>query len=101
MHRNHNYISTGLSRLSLSLTGNIPLNSSYGVFVGELVRYARACTFYEDFRNRMLILISKLMKQAFCLRKLKASYFKFVDNHILLVQKYGPRILSFPFKVSN
>ena len=84
-----------------NLTGNIPLNSSYGVFVGELVRYARACTFYEDFRNRMLLLIAKLMKQAFCLRKLKASYFKFLDNHILLVQKYGPRILSFPSKVNN
>ena len=69
--------------------------------MGELVRYARACTFYEDFRSRMLRLIAKLMTQAFCWRKLKASYFKFLDNHILLVQKYGPRILSFPCKVND
>lgn len=79
-----------------TLTGNIPTNSSYGVFVGELVRYARACTYYEDFLKRMLLLIRKLMKQAFTFRKLKSSYFKFADSHILLVQKYGPRILSFP-----
>ena len=79
-----------------TLTGNIPTNSSYGVFVGELVRYARACTYYEDFLKRMLLLIRKLMKQAFTFRKLKSSYFKFADSHILLVQNYGPGILSFP-----
>ena len=27
-----------------TLSGNIPRRSSYGVFIGELVRYARACT---------------------------------------------------------
>ncbi len=31
------------------LSGNIPLTSSYGVFIGELVRYARACTYFKDF----------------------------------------------------
>ena len=54
-----------------TLTGNIPTNSSHGFFVGELVRYARACTYYEDFLKRMLLLIRKLMKQAFTFRKLK------------------------------
>ena len=77
-----------------TLTGNIP--TKYGVFVGELVCYARACTYYEDFLKRMLLLIRKLMKKAFTFRKLNSSYFKFADSHILLVQKYGPRILSFP-----
>ena len=79
-----------------TLTGNIPLKSAYGVFVGELVRYARACTYYDDFSARTKSLINKLMKQAFTFRKLKASYFKFVTSHFLLVQKYGSRILSFP-----
>ena len=27
-----------------TLTGNIPNRSSYGVFIGELVRYSRGCT---------------------------------------------------------
>ena len=48
-----------------TLSGNIPRKSSYGVFIGELVRYARACTYLEDFRARTLPLVSKLKKQFF------------------------------------
>ena len=44
------------------LSGNIPINSSYGVAIGEWVRYARGCTFYNDFKSRSLILIKKLKK---------------------------------------
>ena len=79
-----------------NLTGNIPLTSSYGVFVGELVRYSRSCTYYEDFLDRAVKLIKKLTKQAFRIKKVKATHFKFIDSHIILVQKYGPHILFFP-----
>ena len=43
-----------------NLTRNIPIKSSYGLFIGEAVRYARACTYLEDFKSRMLILVDKL-----------------------------------------
>ena len=36
---------------SPNLSGNIPLKSSYGVFICEAVRYARACTYFEDLRQ--------------------------------------------------
>ena len=77
-----------------ALTGNIPNRSSYGVFIGELVRYSRACTYYKDFEDRATLLITKLLRQAFTVRGLKASFFKFIDSHILLAQKYGLRVLS-------
>ena len=38
-----------------NLSGNIPL-SYYGVFAGEAVRYARACSHLEDFKSRALTL---------------------------------------------
>ena len=76
-----------------TLTGNIPKKSSYGVFVGEAVRYARACSYFKDFKLRTLSLVSKLMKQGFTPRLLKRSWLKFCDDHLLLVQKYGPRVL--------
>ena len=57
-----------------TLTGNIPHKSSYGVFIGEVVRYARACSYFEDFKNRTLSLVSKLKKQGFILRLLKRSW---------------------------
>ncbi len=77
-----------------TLTGNIPLKSSYGVFVCELVRYARACTYIEDFKLRTMALVNKLIKQGFIAKCLKRTFINFCDSHILLVQKYGPRILS-------
>ena len=35
-----------------ALTGNISQKGSYGVFTGESVRYARACSYFEDFNAR-------------------------------------------------
>merc|ERR1712083_1261145 len=42
------------------LTGNIPINSSYGVAIGEWVRYARGCTYYNDIKKKSIIVFSKL-----------------------------------------
>ena len=48
-----------------NLSGNVPVLPSYGVFIGELVRYARACSYFTDFRERVLKLINKLKTQLF------------------------------------
>ena len=70
-----------------TLTGNIAEDGSYGVFTGELVRYARACTFYADFKSRTLLLVKKLKTQFFVNKKLKKTFLKFCEKHILLIQK--------------
>jgi hypothetical protein len=77
-----------------TLTGNIPLKSSYGVFICEAVRYARACTYLEDFKKRILILVKKLKTQFFLDKLLKRTWLKFCDSHILLIQKFGPTVLD-------
>ena len=77
-----------------NLSGNIPLKSSYGVFICEAVRYARACTYFEDFKTRMLLLVAKLNKQCFTATLLKNTYLKFCDSHILLIQKYVSVVLD-------
>ena len=84
-----------------SLTGNIPNRSSYGVFFGELVRYSRGCTYYKDFEDRAAGLITKLLRQAFTVRGLKAAFLKFTDYHILLAQKYVFRVLSLVNKIHS
>ena len=84
-----------------TLTGNIPNRSSYGVFIGELVRYSRGCTYCKDFEDRAAGLITKLLRQAFTVRGLKAAFFKFIDSHILLAQKYGLRVLSLLNKIHS
>ena len=77
-----------------TLSGNIPLKSSYGVFVGELVRYARACTYYVDFKERALALVKKLKAQFFTHRLLRSTFKNFCESHIILIQKYGSGVLN-------
>ena len=48
-----------------TLTGNIPIKSSYGVFTCEMVRYARACTHFADSEKRTRALVKKLGSQYF------------------------------------
>ena len=76
------------------LSGNIPLGSSYGVFIGEAVRYARACTYFEHFEERTLSVVTKLLKQFYTKKRLKRSWHRFCDSHLFLIQKYGSKILD-------
>ena len=49
------------------MSGNIPKKNAYGVFTGELVRYARGCNHLYDFSERLNILVKKktLLSQNF------------------------------------
>ena len=47
------------------LSGNIPQMASYGVFIAQTLRYAKACTQYHDFVTRTQQLIVHLTKQSF------------------------------------
>ena len=52
------------------LSGNIPENGSYGVFIAQALRYARACTHYQDFIQRPNRLIHQLVQQNFSQTKI-------------------------------
>jgi hypothetical protein len=53
------------------LFSNIPFSPAYGVYVSQLIRYARACFAYEDFSKRGRLLINKLMLQGYDESRLK------------------------------
>ena len=80
------------------LNSNIPKKIGNGVFIGELVRYARACTYLKDFSTRTFTLVNKLKKQFFSAKILNKSFSSFCDNHILLIQKFGINILNLHHK---
>ena len=71
------------------LTGNIPTKQSYGVFVSQLVRYARCCQDLKDFRSRTLILVKRLVRQHFTINLLKRTFGKFAESYYELLAKYG------------
>ena len=50
------------------LSSNIPSSPAYGVFISQLIRYARACSSYECFILRRLS--SKLLKQGYLAERL-------------------------------
>ena len=71
------------------LSGNIPSKQSYGVFVSQLIRYARCCEDLADFTTRTKILIKKLVEQNFKLHQLKRVFERFVETHYDLLFKYN------------
>jgi hypothetical protein len=44
---------------------SIPLSPAYGAFISQLIRYARACSTYDQFLSRGRLLTDKLMLQGF------------------------------------
>ena len=70
------------------ICSNIPQSPAYGVFISQLIRYARASTLYPDFLTRSRLLTSKLLNQGYTRNKLIATFKKFYGHHNL-VNKYN------------
>ena len=80
-----------------NLFGNIPTSHSYGVFVSQLVRFARGCKYFQDFKLRSISLVTKLLKQNFKKSKLIKTFRKFSVQHHHLLRKYGKSLNSQSF----
>ena len=70
------------------LSSNIPSSPAYGVFISQLIRYARACSSYECFILSARRLSSKLLKQGYLVERLKSSFRKFYGRYGDLVEQY-------------
>ena len=68
---------------------NIPANPAHGVYISQLVRYARICTSKVDFINRLRGLSLRLRQPGFETNLLQKSFNKFFSRHGLIVEKYG------------
>jgi hypothetical protein len=67
---------------------NRQLSSAYGVYISQLIQYARACFAYEDFSKRGKLLTKKLMLQDYNESRLKSSFCKFYGRYNDLVCDY-------------
>ena len=52
------------------LGGDVPCSPSYGVYISQLIRFARVCSNVDDFNNRNLFLTAKLLKQGYRFHKI-------------------------------
>ena len=63
------------------LDGDAPRRPSYGVYISQLIRYARVCSHVDDFNTRNKCLTAKLLKQGYHYHKLKKAFSKFYRRH--------------------
>ena len=70
------------------LCSNIPSSPAYGVYVSQLIRYARACSAYDQLLNRGKLLTDKLLLQGFQQSRLKAAFRKFYGRYNNSVYQY-------------
>ena len=69
--------------LKLSIT-NVPRSTSYGVYISQLIRFARASSYVADFNNRNKLLIQELLKQDYHYHKLRKTFSKlYIDDSMI------------------
>ena len=49
----------------LFLDGDVPRSPYYGVYISQLIRFARVCSNVDDFNDRNLLLIAIFLKQGY------------------------------------
>ena len=59
------------------LDGDVPRSTAYGVFISQLIYFARASSYVTDFNTRKKLLTQKLLKQGYRYHKLRKTFHKF------------------------
>ena len=55
------------------LSGNIPERPAYGIYISQVIRYAKICNQTKDFIDRIRLLFNKLRKKHFSKERLLAA----------------------------
>ena len=69
------------------LDGDVPCRPSYGVYISQLIRFARVCSHVEDLNSRNKCLTAKLLKHGYRYHKLRKICSKFYRQHYELISK--------------
>ena len=71
------------------MDGDVPRSTSYGVYLSQLIRFARVCNHVADFNARNKSLTAKLLQQGYRYHKLRKTFSKFYRRHYELVSKFN------------
>ena len=72
------------------LDGNVPCRPSYGMYISQLIRFARVCSHVEDFNARNKC----LLKKGYWYHKLRKAFPKFYRRHYELISKFNVGLKS-------
>ena len=76
------------------LDGDVPRRPSYGVYISQLIRFARVCSHVDEFNTRNKFLTAKLLKQGYRYHKLREVFSKFYRRHYELISKFNVGLKS-------
>ena len=76
------------------LDGDVPRRPSYGIYISQLIRFARVCSHVDDFNTRNKCLTAQLLKQDYRYHKLRKAFPKFYRRHYELISKFNVGLKS-------
>ena len=71
------------------LDGDVPRSTSYGVYISQLIRFARVASHVDYFNSRNKVLTGKLLRQGYRYHKIRKAFSKFYRRHFDIVSKYN------------
>ena len=61
------------------LDGDVPRSTSYGVYISQLIRFARVSSHVDDFNTLKKVLTAKLLRQGYRYHKIRKAFSKFLS----------------------
>ena len=77
------------------LDGDVPRSTSYGVYISQLIRFARASSHVANFNIRNKLLTQKLPTQGYWYHKLRVTFSKLYRRYYDLISKFQIELFSF------
>ena len=65
------------------LDGDVPRCTSYGVYISQLIRFAKESSYVADFNTRNKLLTQKLLKQGYRYHKHRKHFQNFIDDTMI------------------
>ena len=67
------------------LDSDVPRSTSYGVYISQLIRFARVSNHVDDFNTRNKVLTAKLLRQGYRYNIIRKAFSKFYQRHFDIV----------------
>ena len=71
------------------LDDDVPRSTSYGVYISQLIRFARVPSHVDDLNTRNKVLTAKLLRQGYIYHKPRKAFSKFYRRYFDIVSKYN------------
>ena len=65
------------------LDGDVPRSTSYGVYISQLIRFARASSYVADFNTRNKLLTQTLLNKAIAIINFAKHFQNFIDDTMI------------------